>query len=75
MAKKEPAIIKRDTRANWEKSSYVPAENVIIIMDNDDGSISLKIGDGETNVNQLPDILKNESLRKAKVEDNRTLVL
>lgn len=75
MAKKEPAIIKRDTRVNWEKSSYVPAENVIIIVDNDDSSISLKIGDGETNVNQLPDILKNESLRKAKVEGDRTLVL
>lgn len=39
------------------KSSYIPEENVIIIKDNDDGTVSLSIGDGETNVNDLPDIL------------------
>ena len=75
MAKKEPAIIKRDTRENWAKSSYIPAENVIIIVDYDDGSISLKIGDGETNVNELPDILKNESIKRASVTEDNTLVL
>ena len=64
MAKKS-AIIKRDLRKNWEKSNYIPAENVIIIMDNDDNSISLMIGDGKTNVNQLPNILK-----KKVVEDD-----
>ena len=31
-------------------------ENVIIIMDNDDGTVSLMFGDGRTNVNFLPDI-------------------
>lgn len=61
MAKKS-AIIKRDLRKNWEKSNYVPAENVIIIMDNDDNTISLMIGDGKTNVNQLPDILKKKTV-------------
>lgn len=64
MAKKNPAIIKRDTRNNWEKSKYIPEENVIIIMDNDNGSISLMIGDGKTNVNQLPDLLL--SIKPAK---------
>ena len=54
MAKKEPAIIKRDTKENWEKSKYIPKENVIVIMDNPDGSISLMVGDGEKNVNALP---------------------
>ena len=48
MSKKSPAIIKRDTRENWLKSSYIPEENVIIVMDNSDGSVSLMIGDGET---------------------------
>ena len=57
MAKKNPAIIKRDTRENWKKSKYIPEENVIIIMDNNNGTISLMIGDGETEVNQLPDLL------------------
>lgn len=61
MAKKS-AIIKRDLRKNWEKSSYIPAENVIIIMDNEDNTISLMIGDGKTNVNQLPDILKKKTV-------------
>ena len=32
MSKKDPAIIKRDTRINWMKSKYIPEENVIIIM-------------------------------------------
>lgn len=57
MSKKNPAIIKRDTRINWMKSAYIPEENVIIIMDNEDGTISLMIGNGECNVNALPDLL------------------
>ena len=59
MAKDNTAIVKRDTRTNWQKSKYIPKANVIIIMDNDDNTISLMVGDGETNVNDLPDLLKN----------------
>ena len=66
MSKKTPAIIKRDSRSNWEKSKYIPEENVIIIMDNDNGSISLMVGDGETNVNQLPDLLVLKQLSQKK---------
>ena len=78
MSKKnrEPAIIKRDTVDNWAKSTYVPAENVIIIMDKKDGSVRVMIGDGVTNVNDLPDILKNENpplIRK--VDENGVLIL
>ena len=69
MAKPNAAIIKRDLRKNWEKSNYIPAENVIIIMDNEDNTISLMIGDGRTNVNQLPDILKK------KIVENDILIL
>lgn len=76
MAKKNPAIIKRDLRKNWEKSSYIPDENVIIIMDNDDGSVSLMIGDGETNVNFLSDILdKKFVFQSAVVDQQNTLIL
>lgn len=71
MAKKNPAIIKRDLRKNWEKSNYIPDKNVIIIMDNEDDSISLMIGDGITNVNQLPDVLDI----KSKVVDENILIL
>lgn len=59
MAKDNTAIVKRDTRTNWQKSKYIPKANVIIVMDNEDNSISLMVGDGETNVNDLPDLLKN----------------
>lgn len=77
MGKKNPAIIKRDTKENWKKSSYIPDENVIIIMDNMDGSIELMIGDGETNVNDLPDLIKSHQspLSKATVDQNSTLIL
>jgi hypothetical protein len=74
MAKKNPAIIKRDTRKNWEKSKYIPDENVIIIMDNEDGTISLMVGDGETNVNHLPDILNEKPKREVSLDGN-TLIL
>lgn len=69
---KEPAIIKRDTINNWAKSTYIPAQNVIIIMDKDDGGVLLKIGDGKTNVNDLPDILNKEKeppLTRKVIED------
>ena len=64
MAKKEPAIVKRDTKENWLKSKYIPKENVIIIMDNPDGSINLMIGDGVTNVNELPDLLRESAIEE-----------
>lgn len=79
MSKKnrEPVIIKRDTINNWAKSTYVPLQNVIIIMDKEDGGILLKIGDGKTNVNELPDILKNESNPplNRKVSEDGILIL
>lgn len=75
MAKKNPAIIKRGQRIDWEKSNYIPDENVIVIMDNDDGSISLMIGDGETNVNKLPDLLNDRPFARAIVREEGTLVL
>lgn len=40
MSKKtNSAIIKRDSLENWSKAkNYIPKENVIIIVDNPDGS-------------------------------------
>ena len=66
---KEPAIIKRGSIGDWEKSNYVPAENVIIIKDKPDGSVELCIGDGETNVNYLPDILLEKRKDSPIVDD------
>ena len=74
MAKKEPAIIKRDSRKNWQKSKYVPAENVIVIIDNDDGTVSLVIGDGKTNVNYLPDLLKGRASNTSIVGEDMLIL-
>ena len=75
MAKKEPAIIKRDTRDNWSKSNYIPKENVIIIMDNSNGTISLMIGDGETNVNKLRDLLQDSPCGAKAIVDNEDMLI
>lgn len=75
MSKKVPAIIKRDTRENWAKSSYVPDTNVIVVMDNEDGSVSLMVGDGKTNVNYLPDIFANKMFGISRVENDEILRL
>lgn len=74
---KEPAIIKRDTVDNWAKSTYVPAKNVIIIMDKKDGGVGVMIGDGKSNVNNLPDILKaeNKPPLNPKVNNENILIL
>ena len=75
MAKKEPAIIKRDSKENWMKSRYVPRENVIVVMDNSNGSVSLMIGDGITNVNLLPDLLKSKTSLDGAVVNEDILIL
>lgn len=77
MAKEKAVVIKRDSRKNWEKSKYIPNENVIVIMDNTDGSISLMLGDGETNVNFLPDLLKVKGIKSfsSAIVDEDVLVL
>ena len=75
MAKKNPAIIKRGKKSDWEKSNYIPEENVIIIMDNKDNTVSLMIGDGETNVNKLPDLLNDRPFARAMVQEEGTLIL
>lgn len=49
-------IHKHDTETNWEKSSLVPKQAEIIIYDKDDTHTyeRIKIGDGVTNVSDLP---------------------
>lgn len=48
---KEKTLIKEDTKENWEKAkNFIPKKNEIIVYTN----IGKKIGDGVTNVNDLP---------------------
>jgi hypothetical protein len=39
-------------------------------MDNNDNSISLMVGDGKTNVNNLPDLLLKNNLSNATVAND-----
>lgn len=75
MAKDNAVIIKRDTKENWQRSKYIPKQNVIIIMDNNDGTVSLMVGDGITNVNLLPDLLKSKTSLDGAVVDEDILIL
>lgn len=61
---KSQALVKRDYFSNWQKSfgkKYIPAANVIIIMDGETGDIDLRIGDGTTFIEDLPNILKTQT--------------
>ena len=73
--KREPAIIKRGSIEDWEKSNYVPAENVIVIKDKPDGTIELCVGDGETNVNYLPDILLSRGKENPSVDNESSTLI
>lgn len=55
------ALIKRDTYENWEKcfGKYIPSTNVLIIMDKSNGEIIIKLGDGKTLIDKLPNIISN----------------
>ena len=75
MSKKtNSAIIKRDSLENWSKAkNYIPKENVIIIVDNPDGSFQLKVGNGKILVNDLPNILKIDVDPKAPSVEKEVL--
>ena len=75
MAKDNAVIIKRDTKENWQRSKYIPKQNVIIMMDNSDGTVSLMVGDGVTNVNLLPDLLKSKTSLDGAVVNEDILIL
>ena len=48
-------LIKREKEKDWEKAvNFIPKENEVIIYDCEDGEVRFKIGDGKTNVNDLP---------------------
>ncbi len=53
---KEQTFIKKDTSENWSKAkNFIPKENEIIVYTD----AGIKIGDGKTQVNELPFIDQN----------------
>jgi len=64
--KKSQALIKRDTLEHWGKAEkYIPMGGVIIVIDMPDGSIQLKLGDGETLLKELPNVLETSNSSNA----------
>lgn len=53
--KKSEVVVKTDLASNWAKAvNYVPEKGTIIIYEYEDGSTpNIKIGDGQTLVNDL----------------------
>lgn len=52
--KKTQTLLKRDTTENWLKAkNFIPKEGEIIVYD-DIFPAGIKIGDGETKLNDLP---------------------
>ena len=56
-------IHKHDTEANWSKSSFIPKQGEIVIFDVDSthNYERVKVGDGITNVNSLPFVVKTDA--------------
>ena len=55
---------KHDVEVNWKKATnFIPLAGEIIVYDTDDthSQIRLKMGDGETKVNDLPFYTNNDS--------------
>ena len=72
---------KHDTAANWLQTSFIPLSGEFIIYDPDEAHIEprLKIGDGTSNINDLPfltDHIAAELLKKAdaSVLENSALI-
>lgn len=72
--KKSQALIKRDSLENWSKAkNYIPINGIIIVVDMPDGNIQLKLGDGETLVNNLPNLLENNTSSSKPVYSEEVL--
>lgn len=61
-------INKHDIEANWQRATFIPEPGEIIVYDNDAGHNyeRFKIGDGRTNINNLPFV--NEILTSAEID-------
>ena len=67
-------VQKHDVESNWQKATnFAPMEAELIIYDKDENNACsrVKIGDGETNVNDLPflfDFATDEEILAAMIE-------
>ena len=58
---KQYTIIKIDTEENWNKTiNFIPKDKELIYYIFENENIGLKIGNGETKINDLPFVDENE---------------
>ena len=68
-------IIKRDTLQNWQKAvNYIPNSNVLIVIDNPDGTSDIKLGNGEDKVNELDVLISGRVDVKTPIVEDGVLV-
>ena len=68
-------IIKRDTLSNWQKAeNYIPNSNVLIVIDNPDGTSDIKLGNGEDKVNELDVLISGRVDVKTPIVEDGVLV-
>lgn len=70
-------IIKRDTLSNWQKAvNYIPNSNVLIVIDNADGSSDIKLGNGKDKVNELEILISGRvDIKTPKVDEDEGVLM
>lgn len=70
-------IIKRDTLPNWQKAvNYIPNSNVLIVIDNPDGSSDIKLGNGKDKVNELEILISGKvDIKIPKVDEDEGVLM
>ena len=70
-------IIKRDTLSNWQKAvNYIPNSNVLIVIDNPDGSSDIKLGNGKDKVNELEILISGKvDIKTPKVDEDEGVLM
>ena len=70
-------IIKRDTLQNWQKAvNYIPNSNVLIVIDNPDGTSDIKLGNGEDKVNELDVLISGRvDIKTPKVDEDEGVLM
>lgn len=70
-------LIKRDTLENWNKAkNYIPSTNILIVVDNPDGTSDIKLGNGKDKVSELEVLISGKvDVKPPIVDDDGVLTL
>ena len=70
-------LIKRDTLENQNKAkNYIPSTNILIVVDNPDGTSDIKLGNGKDKVSELEVLISGKvDVKPPIVDDDGVLML